>query len=431
MSDEPYMIISADTHAGLPTERYRGYLDAEHHEAFDGFLARQTAMADARKQLGLQNEEFADGWFEEHGEELRAGWDAGRRDAELDKDGVVGEVIFPDADAVSATTAAPFGAGLGMVGAEYEPEPALAGARAHNRWLAELCQDSPDRRRGVIVAPIVGNVEGAVAEIRRARADGLRGGIMIPSMWGTGQAPYHDVVYDPVWAVCEELGLPVHTHSGAAPRAELGTHLGLYVTEVVWWSARPLWFLIWTGVFERFPGLRFGVTECGAWWAGNLLWQMDVAYDREHGTQKLASFGEHMKRRPSEYFDEHCFIGASTPKRRELSHRYEIGVGNILWGNDFPHPEGTWPHTRDWLVHAFGDIPVDETRAMLGLTAAQTYGFDTEALAPVARRIGPSPKDLGQHKADFSIWDQARETARHWLTGPDVPAVVGAARRSS
>ncbi|MBO2447316.1 amidohydrolase [Actinomadura barringtoniae] len=429
-SHEPYLIISADTHAGLPTPQYAEFLDPAYREAFDGFLAQQAAIADARKQLGLQNEEFAGEWFEEHEEELRAGWDAARRDEELDKDGVVGEVIFPDADAVAGSTAAPFGAGLGMVGADYDPELALAGARAHNRWLAGLCQDSPERRRGVIVAPIVGDVNGAVKEIRRAHGEGLRGGIMIPSMWGEGQKPYHDKCYDPVWAVCEALGLPVHTHSGAAPRAELGTHLGLYVTEVVWWSARPLWFLLWTGVFERFPGLRFGVTESGAWWAGNLLWQMDVAYDREHGTQKLASFGEHMRKRPSEYFDGHCFIGMSTPKRRELSHRYEVGVGNLLWGNDFPHPEGTWPHTRDWLAHAFGDIPVGEARAMLGLTAAQTYGFDTRALRPLADRIGPTPQNLGQDKADTSVWDAARETGRHWLTGPDVPAVVGAARRA-
>ena len=57
--------------------------------------------------------------------------------------------------------------------------------------------------------------------------------------------------------------------------------------------------------------------------------------------------------RPSEYFDRNCFIGASNTRRRELARRYEIGVGNIMWGNDFPHPEGTWPHTREWLSQAF------------------------------------------------------------------------------
>ena len=48
--------------------------------------------------------------------------------------------------------------------------------------------------------------------------------------------------------------MPVHVHSGAADRASYGEHVGIYVTEVRWWSTRPLWFLLWSGVFERFPG---------------------------------------------------------------------------------------------------------------------------------------------------------------------------------
>jgi predicted TIM-barrel fold metal-dependent hydrolase len=319
----------------------------------------------------------------------------------------------------------PFGAGIGMSGADYDPELALAGARAHNRWLADLCRQSPARRRGVIVAPIAGNVEGAAAEIRRAHADGLRGGIMIPSLWGHGNRPYHDAEYDRIWAVCEELGLPVQTHAGAAPSADLGLHLGLYATEVPWWSARPMWFFIWTGVFERFPGLRFGVQECGLWWVANMLWQMDVAFDREHGTKKLASFGEHMKRRPSEYFDTNCFVGGSTAKRRELGDRYQIGVGNILWGNDFPHPEGSWPHTREWLTHMFADVPEDETRVMLGEAAVEMFGFDREELAAVARRVGPLPSELGLDEASRPNAGLMASGAqgRHWLDGPDVPQI--------
>jgi predicted TIM-barrel fold metal-dependent hydrolase len=416
--NEPYLIISSDTHAGLRTEEYRRYLEARYHDDLDDHLSRLAATAELRR--GMQDEKFVSEWYGLHEEELRAGWDADRRDEELDRDGVVGEVIFPDADAVAATTSVPFGAGIGM-GGQDDPALMMAGARAHNRWLAELCQCSPDRRRGVIVAPVVGDVDGAVAEIRRAHGDGLRGGVMIPSLWGHGHAPYHDRVYDPVWAVCQELGLPVQTHAGAAPGEDLGTHLGLYATEVAWWSARPMWFLIWTGVFERFPDLRFAVQECGIWWVGDMLWQMDVAYEREHGTKKLASFGAHMKRRPSEYFDANCLIGSSTAKRREYLDRYEIGVRNIMWGNDFPHPEGTWPHTGEWLKHVFADIPVDETRLMLGLNAVETYQFDRTALEPIARRIGPTPADLGQRAAGAAARPYVD---RHWLAGSDVPGVV-------
>ena len=102
---------------------------------------------------------------------------------------------------------------------------------------------------------------------------------------------------------------------------------------------------------------------------------------------------------PSEYFDRNCKIGSSNTRRRELARRYEIGVGNIMWGNDFPHPEGTWPYTSEFLGEAFCDIPVDETEQILGLNAAEFYGFDVDALQPIADEIGPTPEDLGQTDA--------------------------------
>ena len=83
---------------------------------------------------------------------------------------------------------------------------------------------------------------------------------MIPARW-CNQLPYHERRYDPIWALCEEYDMPIVTHSGSAPREEYGDLLGIYVTEVAWWLTRPLVFMIWGGVFERFPGLRVAVTE--------------------------------------------------------------------------------------------------------------------------------------------------------------------------
>ncbi len=94
---------------------------------------------------------------------------------------------------------------------------------------------------------------------------------------------------------------------------------------------------------------------------------------------------------PSEYVDRNCFTGLANVKRRELGMRYEIGIDNMCWGTDFPHPEGTWPNTHEWLVKTFFDIPIDETRQMLGLNAAEIFGFDVESLAPLAEKIGPTP----------------------------------------
>lgn len=417
-----YLIVSSDCHAGLPNEQYRPYLDPEHRDAFDAFLAQRAAIEGELRRSGLRNEEFAEAWERENAEGLRGGWDAARRDHELDADGVVGEVIFPDSDAVSGGASAPFGAGLGATGA-VPPELLMAGARAHNRWLAELCATSPKRRAGIAIVPIF-DPDAAVAEIRRAHESGLWGGILVPSMWAPFP-PYSDRRYDPVWRTCEELHMPVHVHSGAAPREEYGEHVGIYVAEVRFWSTRPLWFLMWSGVFDRFPGLKFVVTECGAFWANDLLWTMDIVFDREHAAKKLGTqLTANMSMRPSEYFDRNIWIGASNTRRRELARRYEIGVANLMWGNDFPHPEGTWPHTREWLRSQFWDIPVEETQAILGLNAAECYGFDVDALRPVADRVGPTPEDLGQTGADLGKWTDLAAAGRPWLTGKEAVPVA-------
>lgn len=417
-----YVVISSDSHAGLPTEQYRDYLEKEFHPAFDEFLAGRPAAVEEIRRRGVTDEKFARQWFAQNAEGLEGGWEAERRNKEMDADGICAEIIFPDADAVESRTCAPFGTGLGLSG-DLDPVLGLAGARAHNRWLAELCADSPQRRRGVALVQITAPLDDVLAEIRRAYESGLRA-VMIPAMW-MSQTPYHDRRYDPVWELCQDLELPVLTHSGPADKESYGDHLGIYVTEVTWWPARPMWFLLWSGVFERFPRLRFGVAEAGCWWAANLLWFWDRLYLGAKGAEKLGSLGE-LTMAPSAYFDRNIFICSSNTKRREIGMRYEIGVDNMLWGNDFPHPEGTWPQSRAWLKKTFHDVPRDETRRMLGAAAAEVFGFDLAELRPIADRLAVTPESLGQtdDAANVAKWARARAAGRHWLTGDDLPMGV-------
>jgi hypothetical protein len=99
--------------------------------------------------------------------------------------------------------------------------------------------------------------------------------------------------------------------------------------------------------------------------------------------------------------------------------RFEIGLNNIMWGNDFPHPEGTWPHTKEWCRETFWDCPVEDTRRILGLNAAEFYNFDVERLAPLVDRIGPTPDEVRQVGVDMGKWDALRGAGRHWLTGDE------------
>ena len=391
-----YLVISSDTHAGPPSAAYRDYIDAAYRDAFDRDL--ETAVALRSLILESASEEqarFRVEWEEETGDGGQlASYDAATRNAELDKEGVAGEVIFPDADVLGGGASAPFSAGLQSSG-ELDGELVMVGARAHNRWLAELCSDSPERRCGVATVPILHDIPAALVEMRRVADTGLRA-MMIPTLWGSKPA-YHDPLYEPVWAAAEDLGLTIAVHSGGASKdIQPGPGMvPIYATEAWWWAARPLWVLVWSGVFDRHPGLRIAITEDGAWWLPDIVERMDEKWIGGHNTRKFGSlFRDAIARKPSEYFGTNVFLGVLTPTRHEIATRERVGVRTLLWGNDFPHPEGTWPHTRQSIHDVFHDVPVDETAQMLGLTAAEVYRFDIEKLAGTAERIGPTHEEV-------------------------------------
>jgi len=391
-----YLVISSDTHAGPPSEAYRDYVDPQHRAAFDRDLEEALALRSIILEAATEEQErFREEWEEETGDGGRqASFDPAARDAELDREGIAGEVIFPDADVLGGGASAPFSAGLQSSG-ELDGELVMAGARAHNRWLAELCSESPERRCGVATVPILHDVPAAVAEMERVADAGLRA-MMIPTLWGSKPA-YHDPVYEPVWAAAEDLGIVVTVHSGGASKDILPGPgmVPIYATEAWWWAARPLWVLLWSGVFDRHPGLRLAITEDGAWWLPDIVERMDEKWVGGHNTRKFGNlFREAIQRRPSEYLGTNVFLGASTPSRHEIATRDRVGVRTILWGNDFPHPEGTWPHTRESIREVFADVPTEETAQMLGLTCAEVYRFDVEELAGTVERIGPTHEEV-------------------------------------
>ncbi len=406
---ERYTIISADAHAGLPCEGYRPYLDAAYHRQFDEYLAERQANRDQQLQM---NYDYIMGWETDNEEGLRGAWDIEQRDKELDADGVAAEVMFADADAITGMASPPFGAGL-SAGAIADPELAFAGARAHNRFLAEMCARSPARHGGIALVPITHGVERSVAEIEwLAEQPGIRG-IMVPTMWHD-LVPYNHPDYDPVWAACQAAEFPVHTHSGEAPQEEYNDNIGIYLAEVVWWAARPMWHLLFSGVFERYPRLKYVVTEAAAYWAADMMWKWDQYMGGGHTTKKMAALLKgKISKLPSDYFGENIFIGASTMSKEEIRRRHVLGCDVVMWGTDYPHPEGTWPHTQERLRGDFGAVPVEDARKLLGETAARCYGFDLGALRPIADRIGPTPEDLGQDPTRRTDPEEVR-TARWW-----------------
>jgi predicted TIM-barrel fold metal-dependent hydrolase len=394
-----YLVISSDCHAGLPPERYRDYLDAKYHAAFDQALPIQIEMTKAAEKQFLVADINAE-WRRGREEMLSGAWDHDARIRVLDGDGIAAEVIFPDG--ITEMNAPPFGAGLSLPTENVVPELQWAGARAHNRWLAELVAMAPERRLGVALVPALWDVAEAVREVRWAREHGLAG-ILLPGMWGK-HAPYHHPKYDPLWAACQDHGVVIHFHSGPAPTEDyfgppsLGEArlapgaMGIYVSEVVWWNVRPLTFMLWGGAFERFPRLRVAITEGTTIWAPEYLRLLDQRYGETHYSQKLGDYRSHLSLRPSEYFARNVALGASCMPRREADLRHETGVANIMWGSDYPHPEGSWPHTHEQRIETFRGLPEAEIEAMLGGNAVRFYGFDAEKLAPLVAKIGPQKK---------------------------------------
>jgi hypothetical protein len=122
---------------------------------------------------------------------------------------------------------------------------------------------------------------------------------------------------------------------------------------------------------------------------------MDEKWVGVHNTRKFGyAYRQGLTKKPSDYLDRNCFFGASTPGEDDIDRRHLIGIGNIMWGNDLPHPEGTFPYTRYWIRKRFKDVPEDETRRMLGLNAAEVYRVDLDALAPLVERIGPTTEEV-------------------------------------
>jgi predicted TIM-barrel fold metal-dependent hydrolase len=401
-----YLLITADSHAGSSPEGYGPYLERKWQSDFQLWLKQSAEQARLMRQVMGERSIGVDGDPDVDG---NRNWDSARRLRETEADGVVAEVIFPN-------TAPPFAPSMMSEFGEAETgddhQRRWAGIRAHNRWLADFCKEAPGRRAGIaqIFLPFV---EESVEEIRWARENGLTGGVLLPGAPpGSGVEPLYAPSYEPIYAVCEELGMPLNHHSGGST-PDFGMYLpqslAMFMLEVTWWAHRALWHLMFSGVFERHPKLQFVLTETGVDWAPAVLRKLDVFFDRmKHNDQCSESiFGgptvAKMSLTPSEYFARQCHIGASFLPPRECALRDEIGADRIMWGTDYPHVEGSCPYTREHLRLTFAGMATDEIQQIVGLNAAKLYGFDVDALAPLAGRVGPTHAEIAEPLATADI----------------------------
>ncbi|MET8690740.1 amidohydrolase family protein [Streptomyces sp. NPDC004732] len=386
-SEDRYTVISADCHAGADLLDYRPYLESRHHDAFDDWAATYVnPYEDLLADTADRN------------------WNSDRRVAELEADGIVAEVVFPN-------TIPPFFPSASLMAPAPTPEEfeqRWAGLRAHNRWLADFCAAAPGRRAGVFQI-LLNDVDLAVEEIHRSVEAGLTGGLMLPGTPpGSGLPELYSAAYDPIWTACAELGVPVNHHAGSAspPLGEEPAARAVFMVETTWFSHRALWHLAFGGAFRRHPELKLVLTEQGSGWIPGVLDMLDYYHARlvaaaqragGAGTAESkfgAGLADAMGKGPSEVWRDNCFVGASFMRPHEAAMRDRIGLDKIMWGSDYPHDEGTYPYSREGLRISYAGLPRDEIAAMVGGNAARVYGFDLERLGQIAARVGPTVGEL-------------------------------------
>jgi predicted TIM-barrel fold metal-dependent hydrolase len=375
-----YTIITADSHAGGSHAQYREYLDPAFLDDFDAWRGKyKNPWKDLKDDGRIRN------------------WDSDVRWEHQQRDGVVAEVVFPN-------TVPPFFPSFVLFAQPPRPEDYAhrhAGVHAHNRWLVDFVNECPERRAG-IGQIFLNDIDDAIADAIWIKEHGLRGGVLLPNVAPDVKwvKPLYDPEYDRLWAVLQDLDIPVNIHGGTG-LPDYGNYpfsMLLYINEVTFYSQRPFVHMVLGGVFERFPKLRVVITELGCSWVPDLLGNLDglLRQIRDTGATGEIKYTDAHKRTmlASECFAQNVWMGVSMPGPKDVEAMSVIGLEKFMWGNDYPHDEGTYPFTREHLRQLFTETPEADLRRILGQNAADFYDFDMAALAPLGAQFGPTVEEL-------------------------------------
>ena len=281
---------------------------------------------------------------------------------DLDLDGIDADVLYPTQ-------------GLFLYSVP-DSELLTALCKAYNDWLAEFCQPFPQRLKGIGMLN-VDDVDESVRELERCAKLGLSGALI--TVYPLEERAYDSPEYEPVWAAAQILALPLSLHIATnrftpnSPLVDLEAVSAAFLTNVDHWVRMSLANMIFSGVFERYPKLQVGSVEQELSWAPHFLERMDYNYTQRPATGGRRKFKDDML--PSDYFHRNVFLSFQEDALG-IRDRYLIGIDNILWGSDYPHPECTFPRSRQVLAEVLADCSEEETAKIVGGNAARIYHFD-------------------------------------------------------
>jgi predicted TIM-barrel fold metal-dependent hydrolase len=368
-SKKKYFMVSADCHVAEPPDLWEKGIDAR----FRARLPRIEVDENGQKWSVVEGHRpvrVRDIKLEgEFAERAKAGSrDPQERLADHARDGIDAEIIYPNR-------------GLQMW-TSPDPEMQTAMCRVWNDWALDNFRGYEYRMAPVAaIAPAA--VETAIAEVQRVAGMGYRS-VFLP-VQPLGNAPagqrrpaYNDKQFEPLWAAIEETGMPISLHVGTGkdPRTATGDGGAVinYTIHALSTAMEPIVQLCSSGVLERHPNLKFITVEAGIGWLAWTLWAADEGYVKH---QHMAF--PKLPMMPSEYFKRQGFATFGDDPMGIDTMKYFGGPDRILWGNDYPHQEGTWPHSAEVIERTMGHLPDEDVAKIVGLNAAKLYGFDLPA----------------------------------------------------
>lgn len=300
----------------------------------------------------------------------KGGWDPNARLKDQDIDGVSAEIIYPT---------------IGMMLCNH-PDFELKRAcfKAYNSWLAEYCGVSPNRLLGVGQIAMHDPVE-AIKDLEELRKQGFRS-VMMPG--SPAVEDYDSPIYADFYQAAIALKMPLAFHIlTGAQKMPRGSPLNGFMNTIRG-CQDILGMLVYGAVFDRHPELRVVCVEADAGWVPHYMYRMDHGYLRH---RHWITPGKELKRKPSEYFAENIYVtfqddwSAFGAAKAGL-----INVDRVMWANDFPHSDSTWPWSQPLLANQVKDFPADKLDRILYKNVAELYDIDLSTIEANKANLDPN-----------------------------------------